>query len=123
MKFSPTSLPGVWLLELEPRVDERGFFARTYCEREFAAHGLNTHWPQGNLTRTLHRGMIRGLHWQAEPKPEIKLVRCAVGAIWDVVVASYCQSSSIGLSGLEQWRLWLGLAQGLQKCRHKSRNQ
>ena len=86
MRFTPASLEGVWLIELEPRVDERGFFARTFCEREFAAHGLNTRWPQANLTRTRQRGMIRGMHWQAEPTPEIKLVRCAVGAIWDVVV-------------------------------------
>ena len=86
MRFTPTPLDGVWLIELEPRTDERGFFARTFCEREFAAHGLNTRWPQANLTRTRQRGMIRGMHWQAEPRPEVKLVRCAAGAIWDVVV-------------------------------------
>lgn len=86
MKFHPTSLAGVWRIELDPREDERGFLARTYCEEEFAAQGLNTRWPQANLTRTRQRGMVRGLHWQAEPRPEIKLVRCARGAIWDVVV-------------------------------------
>src|SRR5689334_12646844 len=86
MNFSPASLSGVWLIELDRRTDARGFFCRTYCEREFAAHGLNTHWPQGNLTRTHQRGMIRGLHYQADPKPEIKLVRCSAGTIFDVVV-------------------------------------
>ena len=86
MRFTSAKLEGVWLIGPEPRTDERGFFARTYCEQEFAAHGLNTRWPQGNLTRTLRRGMVRGLHWQAEPKPEVKLVRCSAGAIWDVVV-------------------------------------
>ena len=86
MRFTPTKLEGVWLIELEPRTDERGFFARTFCEQQFAAQGLNTRWPQGNLTRTCQRGGIRGLHWQAEPKPEVKLVRCSAGAIWDVVV-------------------------------------
>ncbi len=76
--------------------DERGFFVRTWCEQEFAAHGLNVRWPQGNLTRTLRRGMIRGLHWQAEPKPETKLVRCAAGAIWDVVVDVRRESPTFG---------------------------
>lgn len=96
VKFFPAKLDGVWLLEPEPRADERGFFARTFCEREFAAHGLNTRWPQGNLTRTRHRGMIRGLHWQAEPQPEVKLVRCSAGAIWDVVVDVRRASSTFG---------------------------
>lgn len=86
MIFSSGNLPGIWCLAPEFRSDERGWFARTWCEQEFAAHGLNTRWPQGNLTRTLRRGMIRGMHWQAEPRPEVKLVRCAAGAIWDVVV-------------------------------------
>ena len=86
MTFTETSLPGVWRVDLEPRGDDRGWFARTYCEQEFAARGLHTRWPQANLTRTRHRGMIRGLHWQDGPEPEVKLVRCAAGAIWDVVI-------------------------------------
>ncbi len=96
MRFTPTQLDGVWLIELEPRVDERGFFARTFCEQEFAAHNLNLRWPQANLTRTRQRGMIRGMHWQAEPRPEVKLVRCAVGAIWDVVVDVRHSSPTFG---------------------------
>src|SRR5690242_16911918 len=96
MKFSPTTLPGVWLIDLEPRTDERGFLARTYCDQEFSAHGLNTRWPQCNLTLTKQRGMVRGMHFQAEPKPEIKLVRCAVGAIYDVVVDVRRDSPSFG---------------------------
>lgn len=86
MKFSRTSLAGAWLIELELREDERGFLARTFCEKEFAGHGLSTRWPQCNLTLTKKRGTIRGMHWQAEPKPEIKLIRCAVGKIFDVLV-------------------------------------
>jgi dTDP-4-dehydrorhamnose 3,5-epimerase len=86
MKFTRTSLSGVWLMELELREDERGFLARTYCEKEFAEHGLNTRWPQCNLTLTRKRGMIRGMHFQADPKPEIKLIRCTAGAIFDVLV-------------------------------------
>ncbi len=86
MKFSPARLAGVWIIDLEPQADERGFFARTYCEREFGARALNTVWRQGNLTRTQRRGTVRGLHYQAEPRPEIKLIRCAAGAVFDVVV-------------------------------------
>jgi dTDP-4-dehydrorhamnose 3,5-epimerase len=86
LKFSKTELRGVWLIELELREDERGFLARTFCENEFAEQGLNTGWPQCNLTLTKKRGMLRGMHLQAEPKPEIKLIRCAAGAIHDVLV-------------------------------------
>jgi dTDP-4-dehydrorhamnose 3,5-epimerase len=86
MKFSRTSLAGLWLIDLELREDERGFLARTFCEKEFAALGLHPHWPQCNLTLTKKRGAIRGLHFQAEPKPEIKLIRCAAGKIFDVLV-------------------------------------
>ena len=96
MKFSKSSLPGVLVLELELREDERGFLARTYCETEFADQGLNTRWPQCNLTLTRKRGMIRGLHFQAQPKPEIKLIRCAAGAMFDVLVDVRRDSPSFG---------------------------
>ncbi len=86
MIFTPAQLPGLWIIDLEKREDERGFLARTYCEREFAAHGLNTRWPQCNLTLTRRRGCLRGLHFQADPHPEIKLIRCAAGVIFDVLV-------------------------------------
>lgn len=96
MKFLATSLPGLWRIELEPRGDDRGFLARTYCEQEFAAHGLNIRWPQCNLTLTKQRGMIRGMHFQADPKPEIKLIRCAAGAIFDVLVDVRRDSPTFG---------------------------
>ncbi len=96
MKFAQTALPGVWRIELELREDERGFLARTYCDNEFAAHGLNTRWPQCNLTLTRRRGMIRGMHFQADPKPEIKLIRCAAGAIFDVLVDVRPESPTFG---------------------------
>jgi len=99
MKFTKTSLLGVWLIDLELREDERGFLARTYCETEFLDHGLNTHWPQCNLTLTNKRGMIRGMHFQADPKPEIKLIRCAAGTIFDVLVDVRRESSTFG-----QWQ-------------------
>ena len=96
MKFNPTRLHGLWRLELELREDDRGFLARTYCDQEFGAHGLNTRWPQCNLTLTKQRGMIRGMHFQSEPKPEIKLIRCAAGAIFDVLVDVRRDSRTFG---------------------------
>ena len=99
MKFSPTTLADAWLIELELRKDERGFLARTFCEKEFAALGLNTHWPQCNLTLTKKRGAIRGMHFQAEPKPEIKLIRCAAGKIFDVIVDVRRDSPTFGKWG------------------------
>ena len=96
MKFNPTSLSGVWLVELDLRADERGFLARTYCDQEFETQGLNTRWPQCNLTLTKRRGMVRGMHYQAEPKPEIKLIRCSAGAVFDVVVDVRRDSETFG---------------------------
>jgi dTDP-4-dehydrorhamnose 3,5-epimerase len=122
MKFTPTSLAGVWLVELELREDERGFLARTYCDHEFAAHGLNACWPQCNLTLTRQRGMIRGMHFQRDPKPEIKLVRCAAGAIYDVLVDVRRNSPTFGnwegfeLTGANRRQLYVpgGIAHGFQ---------
>ena len=96
MQFHPTTLPGVWMIELEPREDERGFLARTYCEEEFGNRGLGVHWPQCNLTLTKRRGMVRGLHYQAAPKSEAKLIRCVAGAVWDVIVDLRPDSSTFG---------------------------
>jgi dTDP-4-dehydrorhamnose 3,5-epimerase len=122
MKFTETDLAGVWMIDLEPIEDERGFFARTYCEREFAAYGLNTRWPQSNLSKTLRAGMLRGLHFQAEPLPEIKLIRCAAGAIHDVLVdvrpesPSYGQWQAFELTGENRTLLYVpgGYAHGFQ---------
>ena len=123
MKFSPALLlSDVWLIELELRADPRGCFSRTYCEREFAAQGLHTRWPQCNLTRTRQRGMIRGLHFQTEPMPEIKLVRCSAGAICDVVVDLRAGSPTYGrweqfeLTGDNGRQLYIpaGFAHGFQ---------
>jgi len=86
MLFRETELKGAFIVELSPRVDERGFFARTFCEREFAEHGLPTHFPQCNLSRNRQRGTLRGMHHEAPPSAESKLVRCASGAIFDVIV-------------------------------------
>jgi dTDP-4-dehydrorhamnose 3,5-epimerase len=86
MRFEQTELAGAYLLELEPHCDERGFFARAFCEHEFAAHGLPTHFPQCNLSRNTRARTLRGMHYQAAPLREAKLVRCVSGAIFDVIV-------------------------------------
>ncbi|HRH95825.1 MAG TPA: dTDP-4-dehydrorhamnose 3,5-epimerase [Prosthecobacter sp.] len=96
MKFHPATLEGVLIVEPEPRRDERGFLARTYCEREFAAQGLNTRWVQQNHTSTRQKGSVRGMHWQAEPLPEIKLVRCLAGRVLDVIVDVRPNSPTFG---------------------------
>jgi len=86
MKFKKTRLPGNYLIDLELREDERGFFARYFCEREFFEQGLNTQWVQINNSMSREAGTLRGLHFQRPPYAEEKLVRCLRGAIWDVVV-------------------------------------
>jgi dTDP-4-dehydrorhamnose 3,5-epimerase len=86
MIFTETKLTGVWLIEPERRGDERGYLARTFCAEEFSKHGLPIIFPQCNTTYNARRGTLRGMHWQAEPRPEGKLVRCTRGAIFDVAV-------------------------------------
>ena len=86
MKFEETSIPGVFLIDLEPASDERGFFARGWCHREFAEHGLTARICQVNLSQNHKSGTLRGLHMQAEPHNEAKLVRCTRGSIFDVAV-------------------------------------
>jgi dTDP-4-dehydrorhamnose 3,5-epimerase len=86
MKFTPLELPGVFLVQLQLNVDERGFFARTFCEEELEAHGLPARFPQCNLSRNTHVHTLRGLHFEAPPSDECKLVRCSTGAIYDVAV-------------------------------------
>lgn len=85
MLFLPTALPGVYVVEVEPKGDDRGLFARTYCRDEFAARGLCTDWAQCNVSFNTRAGTLRGMHWQAAPHEEVKLVRCTSGAAFDVV--------------------------------------
>lgn len=86
MLFRETELSGAFVIELESHADERGSFARTYCEREFAAHGLPVSFPQCNLSRNRRAGTLRGMHYEVPPSRESKLVRCVAGAIYDVIV-------------------------------------
>ena len=86
MIFTETRLPGAFLLDLEPREDSRGFFARTFCRTEFEAHGLRPDMVQCNVSYNHHAGTMRGMHYQLPPAAETKLVRCTRGAIHDVIV-------------------------------------
>jgi dTDP-4-dehydrorhamnose 3,5-epimerase len=86
LKFAPTPLAGAFLIELERIEDERGFFARSFCREEFRKHGLDPAIAQCNVSWNRRRGSLRGLHYQAAPHEEVKVVRCTRGAIWDVIV-------------------------------------
>jgi dTDP-4-dehydrorhamnose 3,5-epimerase len=86
MKFEPTLLAGAYLVHLEPRADERGTFARSFCAREFAAEGLETSFVQANVSMNSRSGTVRGMHFQRGLDAEVKLVRSVKGAIYDVVV-------------------------------------
>src|SRR5215472_5610803 len=86
MIFRETKLPGVFEVHPEPVPDGRGFFARTWCQKEFEAHRLDTRLVQCNLSFNTRKGTLRGIHFQAPPHAETKLVRCTKGAIYDVVV-------------------------------------
>lgn len=86
MKLVATPLAGAFVIEVERHVDDRGWFARTFCRRELEAHGLNGNVTQCNVSVSTRRGTLRGLHYQAAPHQEAKLVRCTRGAIHDVIV-------------------------------------
>jgi dTDP-4-dehydrorhamnose 3,5-epimerase len=86
MRFLETDLPGAFLIDLEPRSDERGYFARTFCREEFVEHRLEPQVLQCNISYNLHAGTLRGMHYQLPPAAEVKLVRCTAGAIWDVII-------------------------------------
>ena len=96
MKFHPTDLAGVFVIEAEPAADERGFFARLYCPDEFAAAGLKFAPVQVNLSRNLRRHTLRGLHYQDAAHAEAKLVSVTRGAVYDVVIDLRRDSVSFG---------------------------
>jgi dTDP-4-dehydrorhamnose 3,5-epimerase len=84
--FQKTELDGAYVIDLEPREDERGFFARTWCQTEFEQHGLVARIVQANTSYNRLKGTLRGMHFQRVPHVETKLVRCIHGAIYDVIV-------------------------------------
>ena len=86
MIFTPTAVDGAFLVDIEPHVDERGFFARTFCVEEFRAAGLDPAVIQCSVSQNRRRGTLRGMHLQDERAPEPKLVRVTRGSVWDVVL-------------------------------------
>ena len=86
MIFIEIQLKGAFLIELQRLEDERGFFARSWCKREFDQHGLKSKFVQCNISFNRKRGTLRGMHYQSEPYEEIKLIRCTKGAIYDVII-------------------------------------
>jgi dTDP-4-dehydrorhamnose 3,5-epimerase len=122
MKFYPTELADAYLIHLEPARDNRGFFARTFCVEEFAAHSLETRFPQHSLSSSSRRGTLRGMHFQRSPYEEVKLVRCSRGGIWDVIVDIRPSSPTYGrwqgfeLSSANGHQLYIpkGFAHGFQ---------
>ncbi len=86
MIFTETALQGAYIIDIEPRSDSRGFFARAFCQNEFAAHGLKPMIAQANLAFNHYKGTLRGMHFQYPPTAETKIVRCTRGAIVDIIV-------------------------------------
>ena len=113
MKFTETSLKGAFILDLEAQYDSRGFFARSFCVDEFAAHGLLPTVAQSNLAFNHQRGTLRGMHYRAAPSCESKLIRCIHGAIHDVIIdmrpdsPTYLQHFCVELSAENRRSLYL----------------
>lgn len=128
MIFIETGLPGTVVIEPERVVDERGFFARTCCRQEFAAHGLKSDWVQCSVSFNALKGTLRGMHYQAAPYEEAKLVRCTMGAVHDVVIdlrrdsPAFGQHVAVVLSAENRRLLYIpeGLANGFQTLEDSS---
>lgn len=120
MLFHETELKGAYLLEPQRISDERGFFARAWCTNEFSEHGLNTRLVQCNISYNAHKGTLRGMHYQAAPNAEVKLIRCTLGAIYDVIIdlrrdsPTYKQHLGVVLSAESRQLLYIpeGFAHG-----------
>src|SRR2546430_5996136 len=113
MIFISTPLSGAFILELEPHDDSRGFFARTFCAREFANHALETNFVQCSISFNREKGTLRGMHFQRPPACEAKLVRVTSGAIYDVIIdlrpesPSYRQHFGVELSAANRRSLYV----------------
>jgi dTDP-4-dehydrorhamnose 3,5-epimerase len=122
MIFTPTGLPGSYIIEPVPFSDERGWFARTYCKNEFAQIGHEAEWVQLNHSFTRQKGTTRGMHYQLPPFSEIKLVRCIAGAVLDVIIdirkdsAHFLQWVAVELSAANKKMMYIpaGFAHGFQ---------
>ena len=109
MILTETELAGAFIIDLERLCDERGFFARTWCEEEFAAQGIELSPLQSNMSSNPTKGTLRGLHYQVAPHQEAKLVRCTRGAIYDVIVDMREGSATFGE--------WIGVELTADNCR------
>jgi dTDP-4-dehydrorhamnose 3,5-epimerase len=122
LRFEATTLAGTWLIEPVPARDERGFFARTFCVREFADRGLATGFVQHSASQSRTRGTLRGMHFQRAPHSEVKVVSCLKGAIWDVIIdlrpesTTYRRWQGFELTAENHRRLYVpeGFAHGFQ---------
>lgn len=122
MIFNPTAIPGVCVIEPERHEDERGFFARTWCQREFEERGLNSELAQCSMSFNKVAGTLRGMHYQLAPHAETKLVRCTRGSIYDVALDlrpssdTFCRWFSIELTQSNHTMLYIpaGVAHGFQ---------
>jgi dTDP-4-dehydrorhamnose 3,5-epimerase len=122
MKFAQTSLAGVYIIELHPFSDDRGWFARYYCKNEFKEIGHTKEWVQMNHSVTYDKGSIRGMHFQFAPHREIKLVRCIAGSVFDVIIdiregsETFLQWYGVELSAANKKMLYIpeGFAHGFQ---------
>lgn len=113
MIFTETILKGAFVIDPEPLSDERGMFARIWCQQEFEAQGLDVTWVQNNISVNVRRGTLRGMHHQVAPHEEVKLVQCTMGAVYDVIVdlrptsPTYCQHVGIVLSAENRRLLYI----------------
>jgi dTDP-4-dehydrorhamnose 3,5-epimerase len=122
LRFVETPLRGAFVMEIEPRPDDRGYFARTYCEEELAAQGVAPRIVQCNVSFNHRRGTLRGLHYQIAPHEEAKIVSCIQGAIFDVIVdlragsPTYGRWTSVELTAASHRMLYVpeGFAHGFQ---------
>jgi len=122
MIFVETKLKGAFIIELERAADERGFFARTFCRKEFEDHGMNPNLVQCNISFNKKKGTLRGMHYQVKPHEETKIVRCTIGAIYDVLIdlrpdsPTYCEWAAVELTAENRRMLYIpeGLAHGFQ---------
>ena len=122
MIFTETKLKGAFVIDLEQRLDSRGFFARAFCQKEFEAHGLKPIIAQANVAHNVRKGTLRGMHFQFPPAAETKLVRCTRGALYDVIVdlrpdsPAYTSWTAVELSAENRVALYIpkGLAHGFQ---------
>lgn len=122
MVFTATKLAGAFVIEPERKADQRGFFARTFCQAEFAEHGLDPRVAQCSISFNKRKGTLRGMHFQAAPYAEVKVVRCTAGVIYDVIIdlrresPSFLEHEAVELTAENRKMLYIpeGFAHGFQ---------